>query len=442
MPRKKKEEGLPKDAFFNIGSSGLKKRFGHVDEEFLVQLKGERGRKVFKQMSENDSVVGAVLFAISMLMRGVDWRVDPEDDTNQDDLDAAAFIEEVMQDMEITWDDFICEVLSMLVYGWSWFEKIYKIRDGENSKFADFKIGISSLALRSQDSLVKWIYDDKDTSVLIAMQQRDPETSKQIDVPFSKSILFRTQTFKNNPEGRSALRTAYKPWFYKSQIEQIEAIGIERDLAGLPYLKVPAQIMTSTASVNDKALYDALKKMAQNIRRDEQDCVIMPSNKDKDGHDLYSMELMSTGGKRQFDTSKIITRYDQRIAMTLLADFILLGHSEKGSFALSSDKTNLFGAALGGWLGSIKSTINENLVNQLLKMNGMKGKCKIEHGDLETQDLGTLAEYVSKLTAGGVIMPDRELENVLLRTANLPEKNEDDEFEEFEPRPIEEEEKE
>jgi len=44
-------------------------------EEFLRELHGRRGVEVFKEMSENDDIIGAVLFAIEMLMRQVEWNV-------------------------------------------------------------------------------------------------------------------------------------------------------------------------------------------------------------------------------------------------------------------------------------------------------------------------------------------------------------------------------
>lgn len=60
----------------------------------------------------------------------------------------------------------------------------------------------------------------------------------------------------------------------------------------------------------------------------------------------YEAELLSTGGTRQFDTNAIINRYDAKIAQTVMADFIMLGHEQTGSFALSEDKTELFAVAL------------------------------------------------------------------------------------------------
>lgn len=75
----------------------------------------------------------------------------------------------------------------------------------------------------------------------------------------------------------------------------------------------------------------ALIAMVKNLRRNESEGLVLPHG--------YEAELLSTGGTRQFDTNAIINRYDTKIAQTVLADFIMLGHEKTGSFALSSDKT-------------------------------------------------------------------------------------------------------
>ena len=62
--------------------------------------------------------------------------------------------------------------------------------------------------------------------------QLAPPSYKQVVIPMEKCLLFRTQTHKNNPEGRSILRNAYRSWYFKKRIEEIEGVGIERDLAG------------------------------------------------------------------------------------------------------------------------------------------------------------------------------------------------------------------
>jgi hypothetical protein len=140
------------------------------------------------------------------------------------------------------------------------------------------------------------------------------------------------------------------------------------------------------------------------IARDEQEGITMPldywpgtSNK------RFDITLLSTGGRRQFDTSAIIERYERRIAMTMLADFILMGHEQVGSFALSSDKTALLGVALGGWLDSITDIYNLHAIPRLVRFNGWPAdRCpKLKHGDIEAPNLAALGDYISKCYGAG-----------------------------------------
>ncbi|HPJ17954.1 MAG TPA: hypothetical protein PK635_02405, partial [Actinomycetota bacterium] len=89
-----------------MGSTGLKRSAGFVDEEFLPHLRGRKAIAVFKEMSENDPLVGALLFSIRMLLRNVDWVVKPGG-KGKADTRAAELVESAMDDMEHTWDDFI-----------------------------------------------------------------------------------------------------------------------------------------------------------------------------------------------------------------------------------------------------------------------------------------------------------------------------------------------
>lgn len=64
-----------------IGRIGQRRYGGTIYEEFLHELRGTRGIEVYREMSENDDVVGAILFAIEMLVRQCDWNVEPGGDT-------------------------------------------------------------------------------------------------------------------------------------------------------------------------------------------------------------------------------------------------------------------------------------------------------------------------------------------------------------------------
>lgn len=51
------------------GRVGANRYGGSFFEEFLPELRGADGIKIYKEMSDNDDMIGAVLFAIKMLIR-------------------------------------------------------------------------------------------------------------------------------------------------------------------------------------------------------------------------------------------------------------------------------------------------------------------------------------------------------------------------------------
>ena len=60
-----------------IGRTGQQRYGGVFYEEFLPELRGQRGIRAYKEMSENDDIIGAILFAVKMLIRNVHWGVQP-----------------------------------------------------------------------------------------------------------------------------------------------------------------------------------------------------------------------------------------------------------------------------------------------------------------------------------------------------------------------------
>lgn len=410
------------NTFKEYGRTGLYRfNTGWIYEEFLNELRGRKGIEVYKEMSENDDVIGAILFATEMLMRQSEWSVQ-EASPSQIDLDAAEFVRSCMDDMEETWSDFISEVLSFLTYGWSYHEIVYKRRMGNTknpetkSKYTDGLIGWRKLPIRSQDTLWEWKYDDRDN--LIGLVQSAPPTYEQIFIPIEKALHFKTKSRKGNPEGRSILRNSYRNWYFKRRIQEIEGIGIERDLAGLPVLEAPEGVDIWSDEYKEELA--KAESIVRSVRRDEREGIVLGNG--------WKFTLTSTGGRRQFDTNQIIERYDTRMAMTVLADFVLLGHQNVGSFALSSDKTELFGVAMGAFLDLICEAFNNQAIPRLIDINGdhFKGITDyptLVHGDIEQQDLGQLGDFVSKMVGIGAITPDEPMEDYLRMAADLPERD-------------------
>lgn len=411
------------------GISGLNRQngVGIVDEEFLTELRGKNGVRVYTEMWHNDPIVSAMLFAIDMFMRRTNWRSEASDDSEKAQ-DNAQFLEECRNDMSHTWADLISEINSMLPYGWSFFETLYKRRtttspeDGGDppSLFDDGKIGWRKIEIRSQASFDRWEFD-KEGGLAGMYQIAAPDYTERF-IPIKKALLFRTTSRKNNPEGVSVLRAAYRPWFFKKRIEEIEGVGVERDLAGLPFASVPASMLSANASDKEKALLAAITTMVKNVRRDQLEGVIWPTEYDEQGNKLYDFSLMNAGGTRQFSTDTIISRYESRIAMTVLADFILLGNDSSGSFAMSVSKSSMFQSALEAWLDMIEGVFNNYAIPRLFRLNGITDHLpKLRHETVQRPSLADLGVFISAMTgAGAQLFPDVELENHLRDIALLP----------------------
>lgn len=431
--------------FRAIGITGLKQNSGYVWEEFLPQLRGERARRIYREMADNDATIGAFLAAIEMMIRAVDWKIVPADiEKQKDDLivdvtrheKSVQFVKGLLfEDMETPFDDFITEALSMLTYGWSWFEILYKRRIGPNetnptrkSRFKDGKIGIRDLVIRSQDSLDRWEVNEE-TGEIVGMWQTPPAGGDHVFIPREKSLLFRPKSYRKSPESKSVLRPAYRPWYLLKHTQDIEVIAIERELNGLPIARVPQDLLASTDS-DDLAIVAEYVKMVRDVKFNEQAGIVLPSDPWMDsegkhsGLRQYEFELLSSKGSRAIDTNTVIERYQFDIARTVLADFIMLGVSERGSFALSETKVDLFLRSLEGWMEVITNVVNRDLLPGIWDLNGMNPNTmpKLESGRIAPDSLDEIGNYVARLQQGGFFIgSDPKLENHLRRVGGFPE---------------------
>lgn len=422
---------MPNATLTELGISGLNRQSGHVYEEFLRELQGPRWRRTIREMSEQDAVIHAILFAIKMLIRQAEWKFEGTDDS-EPAMEMADWYTGCLHDMSFSWADTLSEIVSFLPWGWAYLELVYKLRDGDvadptrRSNFSDSKLGWRKWAIRSQDTLDEWEFDD-DGGIKGLWQCAPPIYAKTF-IPIEKSLLFRTEARKGNPEGVSIIRGAYVSWYYKKNISRVEAIGVERDLAGLPYAQVPPELLSPSATADQQAVLAAVKNIVTGVKNDEQAGVIFPLAYDESGKELYKFSLLSTGGTRTFDTDKIINRYDQRMALSVLAQFILLGSEKVGSFALSESQSDLFSTALGAWLDSIADVVNTHAVPRLHKLNAFDPALmpRLKATRPAKVDLQALGDFISKLSGSGMpLFPDENLESHIRSQVKWPEKSDE-----------------
>lgn len=402
------------------GVTGLDYTSGFVRADPDYKLQGARGVEQYNLMRYTDPTVAAVLMALSLPVRDATWQVRPASSAGPD-VEAAEFVETCLHDMAFTWDDVLTEICTMFTFGWAYMEWVLKPRLGQSpkkgmvaSQYDDGRIGFKKIALRGQDSLHRWEFNEE-SGELLGMHQW-AETAI-LYIPISKAFLFRTSKELDNPEGFSVLRPAHRPWQYKRNIERVEAIGLQRSMQGLPVIKLmPGATQVGQADATGESTEERAQKIIRRLYDNTLFGVL-------EGEDMeFRFETPDMRGVAR-DSTLVIQRYDEAIARSCLAMYILLGSREQGSYALSRELGDLFFLAVDGFISNIAQTFSRWAIPLLFRYNtfpGITGYPTIVTSVNRRVDLEALATFINDTVGSRVIIPDDELERHVRELADFP----------------------
>jgi hypothetical protein len=416
-----------------VGYSGLRMFDGVTAEETMRELNFPRSNKVFKEMSYHPAINTALSLYNSMIGKATFRFVPPKDATARE-VKQAEMVESMFTDMDRPIEEVMIDIMTMATYGFCVLEKVYKIRKkSKGSLYDDGIVGIKKLAYRSQESIDKFEFDD-DGNNIVAVKQNlsliaDPylrysrRPHMEIILPREKFLLFNMGRNTSNPYGQSPLRDVYVPWKYLTSIEELEAMGVAKDLQGLPVLYLPAQYMSEDASPEQKAIFDQFKNVIRNLQQNSQSGVILPSAVDPDTRaQLFKLELLSTeGGKKSYDTTKVKDYYRAMIFIGMNADILLMGNTETGSFALGSLKSSLTGSFVESVLQRIVRVFNDDLIKQVYELNGwdVSRRCKMDYEGFEDTNLDEFSKAIQRIGAVGYLPRTIEVVNKVLSTLSI-----------------------
>ena len=417
-----------------IGYSGANTRFGQIRaDEFQNELKGKQGIRKYREMRDNDATIGAVMYATEQILRDVPRIVEPADKKNEKAVEMAKWLETVFDDMEHSLDDHISEALSSLTFGFAVFEPVYKIRGGpkfvdpkRKSKHSDGHYGIRKLASRAQWTIDSFKVDEKTGEILGVNQERSALTSNFI--PKNKMVHYRTTTTNNDPSGRSILRNAFKSYVYLNTMQVTEGIAVERELNGIPIIRIPSDYLADDATEDQVAIRKMAERIGRDLKFNEQGSIVLPSDvwvvEDKaTTHRLVDVELIASNGNRNIAIDPIIRRYQHDIARSVMAEFLMLGSSTTGSYALSKSKTDIFLRSVESYINTIYDVLNEQVVKPLWEINGFDVELMptLKAGDVAPHDLDALGSYLRNMNGADINLTEQvDIIDALLANAELP----------------------
>lgn len=411
-PIPKQQEPEPEHVGGIIGFRGLGIFNGFLNEEWLNELRTwHQEVRAYLEMRD-DITISTLLSAVKLPLLGAEWRVSPSHEDNPADVEAAEFVEQNMERMEgQTWRSYVEQALEILDFGFAVNEILLKKR-------SDGRWWLQNLEPRGQETLRRWGVLTQEPDVATHMVQGPFRTGMpvgQISVPLWKCIHLVREGRKGNPQGKSFLRPIYMGYKFLKNLRVFEAIGIERDTAGIPVYTLPS----AAGTLSDTQVQD-IEKQLQGLKIDEAMFIVIP-------HDA-KLEAFQSSSK-SYNIRGTIEAYEKQILMRGFAQFLALGTTNVGTQSLIEGQADFFGMSLRAIQQTIVDQLNEQLVPYIFEWNkieGMTGLPYIEWDPPNATDIKQVVEVLTSAISSTLITPTRADEEQLRARMGMTELADDE----------------
>lgn len=383
------------------------------------ELQGTRRDVAFSEMVEGDSLIAVSFTLLAEVAAQVAYTFSAADSSDPESVAIKEDFDAMWKALKTPWLDVVKNAIRGVAWGWSAHELVAEMRDGKPTLTDLFHI--------RQDSRYAWKWDDGGREVT-ALEQLT-RSGQHAVIPMGKCLHFVPDSSTGDPEGRPMLRPLYRDYRSLVTVSDYMVVGVGKDATGMVVATVPVDVFSDSLQPGSanytaaRSAVDTIQKNTSAMQRGAREGLVFPAAKDADGKDTgYGISLLQSGGGRQFDHLAIARYFEGRIARGLLTQFLLLGSDKAGSFALSSDQTEILGVVLGGIIDSLVTATNEQVVRTVCDLRGIpeERRPRLVHGPLDKPDLEKLGSYVERLFRIGTLTPSPELENHLRNAAELP----------------------
>ena len=398
------------------GATGLKYRGGMIYDEYLMQLRPWlNAAKMYLQMRD-DVLIGTLLSAIKLPILAAGVTVLPADEQSPGDEAAADWLFENLHRMECqSWNSHMEDMLEAIDFGFSIGEVVLEKRK-------DGRLWIENISPRGQETLYKWDFDDNGRATTFI--QRNPNNGEMLEIPLSRCVHVVYNGRAGNPQGRSLLRSLYRPYRMTHDMENMEAIGMEHDIGGMPIAQIKEGIDISSS--DRTTLEEGLEAM----RVDEAMYLIAPA-----GVEVKPYQ----GGTKLFDWSKVIERKKKEMLGRMFAQFLKLGMDKVGTQALVQGTKDFFGLGLKSVQTMLEEAWNDQLVRYLFAFNtfaGMTEYPRIVCNPIGADAIDTMAKTYAQLVGVKAMTPLDEDEDMFREMLSLPTLPEEERGQDREPEAV------
>lgn len=394
-----------------VGAPGTAIYGGYIQEiEKNPKLAGREKYRTYSDILANTAIVAAGVRYFLNLAAKATWRVEPADDSSQAE-EFAEQLENMMQDMTTPWHRVVRRAAMYRFYGFS-------IQEWTAKRNEDGTIGIMDIEPRPQITIERWDTDPSGT--VQGVIQRSPQSQEELYLPRQKLVYVVDDTLNDSPEGLGLFRHIVDSAKRLSRFEQLEGFGFETDLRGVPVGRAPFAELQKAVDDNlitpeqkraaEKPVFDFVKGhikspslgiVLDSLTYQGEDEAATPSSVP-----LWDLDLLKSSSTSQKEVAETISRLNQEIARVLGVEGLLLGSTNHGSQALSTDKSHNFALIVDSTLTELKESFEKDFIDTVWSLNGypeeFKPTFKIE--PVQYRDITQITTALRDLASAGAVI--------------------------------------
>lgn len=410
-----------------LGTNGSQVVHGYIqDHERNRLLHGVQKYTTYSNILLNNSIVSAGTHFFLNMAEQATWTFAPSaKDTSGEYADFAK--RAILLEPLTPWAEVVKKACMSRFYGFSLQEIVLKKNEKGEIVVKDFKH-------RPQSSIDKWITNDKG-HVLSVVQRSTLSSVRSIEIPIDKLLYTVNNSFTDSPEGVGLFRHLVEPALRLARYEQLEAIGFDTDLRGIPIGRAPLAELAeleqrSQTPVDREGALGPLRAMLGNQKREVNQAILLDSEtystQDETGKPSnvykYDLQLLKSASNGLPDIAAAIMRLNREMARVLGVEQLLLGENREGSFALADAKTKSLFLLVDSTLDQLADAVSHKVLNLLWDVNGLDPDLKptIIVEDTKFRNINEITGALRDLAAAGApLNPEDEVVKDIRRLLGL-----------------------
>ena len=398
------------------------------------ELQFPQNMRTFHEMYTRDESVGGVLNATYTFVENAfkDWRIIPNKN-NPESVKIANYLTYCFSTMRGTMREFARNAATFNQFGFSVIEKDYRRLDlskyneelpkGLDPTDAWQVDKLRFIPQRSLDPSEPFIIINGGRDIAAARQnpawflnsahsfQYTTPAVPAVNIGRNKFMLMGVNVTGSNPMGVSPLEQIWTYWKEKKFYEDYLSVGVSKDMAGMPLLRLPVEILNKAnadPTSPEGMMVAAMCSDVAAMHAGEQNFMYLPSDVQPQGNKTdYDLEFLGISGQgKQFDLQEIINKRREAIYSSFGA-LNLISNESKGGYNQLEGQNNIHYAFITNTIDTITDCINNDLIPQLLALNNIpytiKDLPKFKAGDIASVSLDEVGKFIQRVASVGML---------------------------------------